>query len=105
MGISKKDGANGVHGVLDKKISRRTLLKGAAVMTGVALSSALTVRAQEAKATKAAMKYQDEPKGDQKCSNCKFFIPGKTSTADGTCQIVEGSISPQGWCTAYTKKS
>jgi hypothetical protein len=22
----------------------------------------------------------------------------------GTCQIVEGAISPNGWCTAFTKK-
>lgn len=93
-----------MSGLIDKNISRRTLLKGAVGITGVALASALTVKAQ-AKATKAAMKYQDEPKGDQKCSDCKFFIPGKTSAANGTCQVVEGSISPQGWCTAYTKKS
>jgi anaerobic selenocysteine-containing dehydrogenase len=93
-----------MNGLLDKKISRRTLLKGAAGITGVALTSAFTVKAQ-AKATKAAMKYQDKPKDDQKCSDCNFFLPGKTSTANGTCQVVEGSISPQGWCTAYIKKS
>jgi high potential iron-sulfur protein len=103
MDISRKDGAK-VNGLLDKKISRRTLLKGALGITGVALASAFTVQAQ-AKATKAAMKYQDKPKGDQKCIDCKFFVPGKTSTDNGTCQVVEGSISPQGWCTAYTKKS
>ncbi len=93
-----------MSGVLDNKISRRTLLKGALGITGVALTSALSVRAQ-GKATKAAMKYQDTPKGDQKCSDCRFFIPGETSTANGTCQVVEGSISPHGWCTAYSKKS
>ena len=90
---------------LDRKISRRTLLKGAAVVMGVALTSVFTGRARAAKATKAAMKYQDTPKGDQKCSNCKFFVPGKTPTAEGACQVVEGSISPQGWCTAYSKSS
>lgn len=93
-----------MNGLLDKKISRRTLLKGAVGIMGVALTSAFTVKAQ-GKATKDAMKYQDKPKGDQKCSDCKFFVPGKTSTANGTCQVVEGSISPQGWCTAYIKKS
>src|SRR5512143_77490 len=103
MDISRKDGAK-MNELLYKKISRRTLLKGAAGITGVALTSALTAKAQ-GKATKAAMKYQDKPKGDQQCSNCNFFIPGNTSTANGTCQVVDGSISPQGWCTAYTKKS
>ncbi len=93
-----------MNGLLDKKISRRTLIKGAVGITVVALTSAFNVRAQ-GKATQAAMKYQDKPNGDQKCSDCKFFIPGQTSTANGTCQLVEGSISPQGWCTAYNKKS
>ncbi len=90
---------------LDKKISRRTLLKGAVVVTGVALVSAFTGKARAAKSSKAAMKYQDKPNGDQMCSSCRFFIPGKTPTANGTCQVVEGSISPHGWCTAYNKKS
>ena len=57
------------------------------------------------KSTKASVSYQDKPKGDMKCSNCNFFVPGKTSTAEGTCQIVEGSISPQGYCTLYVKKA
>ncbi len=105
---SRKEGAK-VKGFLDKEISRRTLLKGAIGITGVALAgvaltSPLTAEAQ-VKATKAAMKYQDKPKGEQMCSNCSFFIAGKTSTADGTCQVVEGSIGPQGWCTSYSKKS
>jgi hypothetical protein len=51
------------------------------------------------------MKYQDKPNGDQQCNNCQFFVPGKKSQDNGTCQVVEGSISPQGWCTAYSKKS
>ncbi len=88
---------------LDKKISRRTVLKGVAAVAGVALASVFTGRAHAEKASKAAMKYQDKPNGDQKCSNCKFFVPGKTPAAEGTCQVVEGSISPQGWCTAYSK--
>ncbi len=57
------------------------------------------------KAAKAAMNYQDKPKGDRSCSDCKFFVPGKMSTANGTCQVVKGSIGPPGWCAAYTKKS
>ncbi len=90
---------------LDKKVSRRTLLKGAVVVTGIALASAFTGKARAAKSSKASVKYQDKPKGDQQCSKCKFFIPGETPKAEGTCQVVEGSISPQGWCTAYVKKS
>lgn len=32
------------------------------------------------------------------------FIPGESS-ANGTCKIVEGSISPKGWCMNFTPKS
>jgi hypothetical protein len=36
---------------------------------------------------------------------CMQFIPGKTPTADGTCKVVQGSISPKGWCMFFTAKS
>jgi hypothetical protein len=60
----------------DNNISRRTLLKAVAVAAGVSLASTFTVTACSAKATKAAMEYQDKPQGDEQCSKCKFFIPG-----------------------------
>ena len=90
---------------LEKLISRRTLLKGAAAVTCVALASAFAGKAFAAKSTKAVANYQDQPKGAMKCSNCSLFIAGQTPTADGTCQVVEGTISTQGYCTLYVKKS
>ncbi len=104
IGMPEKEELN-MYEDLDKKISRRTLLKGATVIAGAAIASALAGKARAAKSSKAAMKYQDKPNGDQQCSNCKFFVPGKTPKENGTCQVVEGSISPQGWCTAWAKKS
>jgi hypothetical protein len=93
-----------MNGDQDKLISRRTLLKGAAAATCMALASAFVGKVFAAKSTKAASNYQDKPNGDKKCSNCSFFFPGKTSTSDGTCQVVEGSISPEAYCTLYSKK-
>ncbi len=92
---------------MDKLISRRTLLKGAAAVTGIALASAFAGKAfaVTAKSSKDVAKYQDTPNGDKKCSNCNLFIPGKMSTADGTCSLVEGSISPEGYCALYSKKA
>jgi len=90
---------------LDTLISRRTLLKGAAAAACVAIASTFVGKAFAEKSSKAAVKYQDKPNGDMRCSNCSFFIPGKTSTADGACQVVEGAISPQGYCIMYVKKS
>ncbi|MDE2230428.1 MAG: high-potential iron-sulfur protein [Alphaproteobacteria bacterium] len=68
------------------------------------------------KVSQAAAKYQDSPKNGQMCGMCKFYIPpgGQAGagmmgggrgpgmmTQAGTCQIVEGSISPRGWCILY----
>lgn len=85
-----------------KEISRRDLLKGVAMLAGVA--ALRPVRAQ-GKVAKAAMKYQDHPKGDAECSNCLQWIPGKTPTAMGSCKVVAGEINPKGWCLAYVKKT
>ena len=90
---------------MEKKISRRTLLQGAAVLTGALIAFAVTGKAHAAKSSKAELKYQDKPHDGQQCSNCSLFIPGKTPSAEGTCQVVEGSISPNGWCIAYNPKS
>lgn len=58
-----------------------------------------------AKGSQAQYKYQTKPKDGKKCSTCTFFIPGKSATANGSCKIVEGTISPNGWCIAYSAKS
>ena len=79
---------------------RRRLLKSAMLLAGATLTSGLGVTnslAQQ-KATKEAMKYQDKPSGDKQCSNCSQF------TAPSGCKIVEGTVSPQGYCIAWVKK-
>lgn len=51
-----------------------------------------------AKTTKAIMKYQLMPNNGNKCSMCMHFIPETNE-----CHIVEGPISPDGWCTSFFK--
>lgn len=51
------------------------------------------------KLSQAAAEYQDQPKGDQSCDKCMHFISGS-----GTCKVVEGQVSPQGWCKLWAKK-
>ena len=103
-----------------RKISRRTWLKGLAVFSaaaGMPLMLASTVA--EAKASKAAVHYRDYPKGMQMCHMCKFYIwagggrsgmmgcamgggmMGRGMMGAGACQVVEGRISPMGWCDLY----
>ena len=86
-----------------KRVSRRGILKGVA-LAAVGLAAIPVVAMAAGTVPKAAMQYQDHPKGDQDCSNCLQFIPGKTATAMGECNVVAGPISPKGWCVAYVKK-
>jgi High potential iron-sulfur protein len=91
----------------DLPIPRRKALTRIVGVPAVAagLAASLSARA-EAKASQKAAKYQDHPKGSQKCSNCRFYIANmKDPKKNGTCQIVEGSISPNGWCALYARKS
>jgi len=74
------------------------------MLPALAIAVGIKTDLAEAKSSKAQLKYQNHPSGTAKCSNCRFFIPGKTAKLMGTCQIVAGSISPNGWCTAYSKK-
>jgi hypothetical protein len=49
---------------------------------------------------KAQAKYQEQPKGDQSCANCQQFVAGTS-----TCRVVEGRVSPQGWCMFWAKEA
>lgn len=87
---------------------RRLFRQGVAIASGAALGGLMLdakAPAQGGKVAKAAAKYQDEPHGTQRCDGCMQFIPGKTPTVNGTCKIVQGSISPKGWCMFFTPKS
>jgi hypothetical protein len=55
--------------------------------------------AAPAKVPQANVQYQTQPKNDQKCSTCVNFI-----SESNTCKLVEGQISPEGWCSLWTKK-
>jgi hypothetical protein len=84
--------------------SRRVMMfKSAAAVAGLA-SLPLLSHAQ-GKATKKAMQYQDQPKNGQECDTCLQYVPGANPKAKGTCKVVEGDISPKGWCAAYVKKT
>jgi hypothetical protein len=79
-------------------ISRRQVLTVAAgVVAGAAIVGTSTP-AQAAKASQKTVKYQDTPKGEQRCENCMQF------EAPSTCKTVEGTVAAQGWCMVYVKK-
>lgn len=88
------------------KMTRGAFVQGVVVLPALAAVVAATASpAQAAKGSQAQYKYQTKPNSGKKCSSCTFFIPGKSATANGSCKIVEGTISPNGWCIAYSAKS
>jgi hypothetical protein len=88
-----------------KSISRRTLFESAGVAVGLAIAAASTPPAtaeeaikQEDKIKKPDAKYQDKPKGQQRCEICLNFQP------PSTCKIVQGPIASHGWCQFFAAK-
>jgi hypothetical protein len=83
------------------KMSRRSVLKRATLLAGTVMAASVLPGKQalaQQKVSKEAMKYQDTPNGDKQCSNCLQFVP------PASCKVVEGTISPNGYCLAWVKK-
>jgi hypothetical protein len=87
------------------------------------MASLLGSSAAEAKASKASVHYRDYPSGMRMCHLCKFFISaggghsammgcpmmgrrmmGRGMMVAGACQVVEGRISPMGYCDLYAPR-
>ncbi len=81
---------------------RRSLRWLASLPLGAAMLAAATQPAL-AKAKKVAVRYQDEPKSDRNCLQCRHYIAAATAGAAGTCKLVDGEISPNGWCAVWAK--
>ncbi len=86
-------------GIQSRVLSRRTIVtQGLACAAGVAALVGFVTEAA-AKMSQAAAQYQETPKGDRQCSNCSLFKP------PNSCTLVEGNISPTGWCKFWVKKA
>jgi anaerobic selenocysteine-containing dehydrogenase len=80
-------------------LSRRTIVtRSVAGATGAAVLLGLATEVS-AKMAQKAVEYQDTPKGDQQCSNCSLF------QEPNSCTLVDGEISPAGWCKFWVKKT
>jgi len=56
--------------------------------------------AAPAKVSQASVQYQTQPKDGKTCADCMHFI-----AESNTCKLVEGDISPTGWCALWAKKT
>jgi hypothetical protein len=78
-------------------IARRWLLSGAmaGAVAGLAAGLAGITAARAEKMSKVEAEYQDSPKDIRMCATCSLFEPPQS------CKVVEGDISPNGWCKAF----
>ena len=77
--------------------SRRTVL----ITAGTAPFLALAGSWAEAgtRVSQSAAHYQSTAKAGQDCDDCSNFV------GPHACKLVEGDISPKGWCRLWVKKS
>lgn len=88
-----------------KRVTRSEFVGAAIMLPAFAGLFAAATAPASAKGSKDQFKYQPTPNGSKQCSNCTFFIAGKSATDNGTCKIVDGDIAPKGYCIAYSAKS
>jgi hypothetical protein len=78
-------------------ISRRTALIAAGAAPFLATVIGTTNAA--AKVPQSAVHYQPSPKDGKDCDDCANFV------SPSGCKLVDGSISPKGWCRLWAKKT
>jgi len=81
------------------KLSRRTIIVRSVACAAGAASLLGPVTEASAKMAQKIAEYQETPKGDQQCSNCSLF------QEPNACTLVDGEISPAGWCKFWVKKT
>jgi hypothetical protein len=81
---------------------RRVVLAAMSVGGAALLARVLDSNAQQKpkatlkKRTKEAVGYRDEPYDGRSCAKCVLY------SGNGECVLVEGEVSPNGWCLQWT---
>ena len=86
---------------------RRCLLRQAVGALPALLALPLPGRSTQARAGSARKEdfhYQDQPNDGKHCANCTAFIAPAAGQQSGSCSIVAGPVSPNGWCMAFTQR-
>lgn len=79
------------QGQVDRRTILLTLLAAAPLLRSGTSQAGVRV-------SQAAVHYQATPKNGQDCDDCAHFA------APGACKLVDGDISPKGWCRLWVKK-
>jgi hypothetical protein len=86
-GTARKPGVASKARITD----RRRLIGAAGAAMMVAMARSLGAPLQ-AKVSKREAQYQDEPRDIRMCATCTLF------EAPRACKVVQGDVSPKGWC-------
>ncbi len=88
-----------------KLLSRRALIGSASAVVALAAvggspppAAADETLPEQDRIKKTDAKYQDQPKGQQRCEICLQFLP------PATCKIVQGPVTPHGWCQFFAAR-
>jgi hypothetical protein len=81
-------------------LSRRGVLRCGTLIFGGATLAALvpTIATAASKESQKAARYQPTPKGKLRCDGCSQW------RGPNACVLVDGDISPAGWCILYAPK-
>jgi High potential iron-sulfur protein len=74
--------------------ARRRLVRLALGGAAAAVAAVSAAFAKD-KMSKQEAEYQDSPKDIRMCATCTLFEP------PGSCKVVDGDVSPDGWCKAF----
>ena len=83
----------------DASTRRQILTTVVAGTIGATLLASSQASAQATKQSKADAQYQDKPNNGHLCGICAFFL------APSSCQVVDGTIIPTGWCKNFQLKT
>jgi hypothetical protein len=102
--LSKPSSSNGLGKTPMDITRRRAFGLGATAAIGSAIfGAALTAPERAAAAATLVAQdvagYQTQPNGDQRCAFCAHFL------APASCQLVQGTIVPNGWCKLFHAKT
>jgi len=79
-------------------ISRRCLLRRSLVLAGAGVAALSMVARAQTKTPQKLVHYQSTPKDGHSCATCQYFQP------PDACKVVEGAVSPAGWCDLWVQK-
>ncbi len=80
-------------------MNRRTLMRAIVPATMILMTMLTRSARAMPMMSKKLVDYQDHPHGGARCASCCMFIPGHPAR----CTMIEGIISPNGWCKYFER--